>query len=93
MANRHMEKPISFSRPESRNNDARRRRPARSAMSLAGVESMMVDSLARYWPGFAPPLTMLGKLTDPVDKDAISGLKCSDEPRAEGSRPRPPVEN
>ncbi len=36
---------------------------------------------------------MVGKLTDPVESDAMSGRRSSALPRAEGSRPRPPVEN
>ncbi len=36
---------------------------------------------------------MLGKLTDPVLSDAISGFSSSAFPRDDGSRPRPPVEN
>ena len=36
---------------------------------------------------------MVGKLTDPVDSDAMSGRCCSALPRAAWSRPRPPVEN
>src|SRR3954451_3564899 len=36
---------------------------------------------------------MVGKLTEPVESEAMSGLRESAEPRADGSRPRPPVEN
>src|SRR5215211_5742602 len=36
---------------------------------------------------------MVGKFTDPVESEAMSGFRCSEEPRALGSRPRPPVEN
>ena len=36
---------------------------------------------------------MVGKLTEPVESEAMSGLRYSAQPRAEGSRPRPPVEN
>ena len=36
---------------------------------------------------------MAGKFTDPVASEAMSGLRWSALPRAEGSRPRPPVEN
>jgi hypothetical protein len=36
---------------------------------------------------------MVGKLTEPVASDAISGFRYRALPRALGSRPRPPVEN
>src|SRR5579862_2196964 len=36
---------------------------------------------------------MVGKFTDPVASEAISGLRKSALPRTAGSRPRPPVEN
>src|SRR3982750_1044666 len=36
---------------------------------------------------------MVGKLTEPVESEAMSGFRYSAEPRADGSRPRPPVEN
>src|SRR6476660_1864666 len=36
---------------------------------------------------------MVGKLTDPVASEAMSGFRKSELPRDCGSRPRPPVEN
>src|SRR4051794_35150895 len=36
---------------------------------------------------------MVGKFTEPVDSDAISGFRYRALPRAAWSRPRPPVEN
>src|SRR5262245_25556975 len=35
----------------------------------------------------------VGKFTEPVASDAMSGLRYSMEPRSESPRPRPPVEN
>src|SRR5687768_12708443 len=36
---------------------------------------------------------LVGKFTEPVASDAMSGLRYSIAPRCAGSRPRPPVEN
>src|SRR3954452_12348912 len=36
---------------------------------------------------------MVGKFTEPVDSEAMSGFSDRALPRAAGSRPRPPVEN
>ena len=67
---------------------------ARSNTSISGFTLYVVifsaSSLMRSG-GFS--YTRVGKFTDPVESDAMSGRWCSMPPRSEPTPERPPVEN